>query len=154
METKIYDVNRCNFLIRNYCAKMDRCQKQVMDKLLGYGLSNPVAEDILIELIQDNYVDEQRFAESYCSGKFIIKKWGKRKIYFELMKLKVSKPCIQKGLEGIEDEKYLETLNDLMHKKYQLTKDKNEFARKKKVANYVIRKGYESELVWDIIRQL
>jgi regulatory protein len=154
MDTKIYDVNRCNFLIRNYCAKMDRCQKQVMDKLLVYGLSKTVAEDILIELIQDNYVNEQRFAESYCSGKFVIKKWGRKKISFELLKLKVSKQCIQQGLEVIDDDRYIATLHDLMLKKYQLARDKNQYVRKKKVANYVIRKGYESELVWDYIHQL
>lgn len=154
MESKTYDIIRSRFLIRNYCAKSDRCQFQVLEKLKGYGLSYTVSQDILVELIQEDFVNDQRFADSFCSGKFKIKKWGRRKIVFELKKLKISPVCIKSALKKIDMDDYNWTVNDLLLKKSLMLKDKNIFIKKKKMADYMIRKGYESELVWDCIRQL
>ena len=78
MGEKIYDIKVAKEKIQHYCAIMDRCQFQVMTKLKSYGLSAGLSEDILVELIQNKFVDEERFARAYCSGKFKIKKWGKR----------------------------------------------------------------------------
>ena len=154
MKSKIYDLKEVKSRIRFYCAKEDRCQQQVMDKLLDYGVSIGVSEEILQELIQEKYVDEERYARSYCSGKFKIKKWGKRKIIFELKKKKVSDVCIQKGLEEIEEVAYLHTLQQLLEKKKDLTNDANQFVSKKKMVDYVVRKGYESDLVWEAVHKL
>jgi regulatory protein len=154
MESKIYDIKRSKFLIRDYCAKSDRCQYQVLEKLKTYGVSYEVSQEILIELIQENFVNDQRFADSFCSGKFKIKKWGKKKIVFELKKLKISSVCIDSALKTIDFDQYTQTANDLLIKKSLLLKDKNIFVKKKKMADYMIRKGYESEFVWDCIRQL
>ena len=154
MESKIYDIKRSKFLIRDYCAKSDRCQYQVLEKLKTYGVSYEVSQEILIELIQENFVNDQRFADSFCSGKFKIKKWGKKKIVFELKKLKISSVCIDSALKTIDFDQYTETANNLLIKKSLLLKDKNIFVKKKKMADYMIRKGYESEFVWDCIRQL
>ncbi|MBC8464705.1 MAG: RecX family transcriptional regulator, partial [Bacteroidetes bacterium] len=93
-------------------------------------------------------------ARSFCRGKFKIKKWGRRKITFELKKKRVSAVCIAKGLEEIEEEEYLESLITLLHKKEVLVKDKNPFVRKKKMVDYMVRKGYESDLVWEAVRKL
>ena len=119
-----------------------------------YGVSYEVSQEILIELIQENFVNDQRFADSFCSGKFKIKKWGKKKIVFELKKLKISSVCIDSALKTIDFDQYTETANNLLIKKSLLLKDKNIFVKKKKMADYMIRKGYESEFVWDCIRQL
>jgi regulatory protein len=154
MQSKIFDIKRCNFLIRSYCAKSDRCQHQVLEKLKAYGLSFGVSQDILVELIQEDFVNDQRFADSFCSGKFKIKKWGRRKIIFELKKLKISKVCIDNALKSIDLDDYTTVALDLLRKKSLILKDKNMFVRKKKMADYLIRKGYESEFVWDCIRQL
>jgi regulatory protein len=154
METKIYDIKRSKFLIRIYCAKSDRCQHQVLEKLKAYGVSYGVSEDILIELIQEDFVNDQRFADSFCSGKFKIKKWGKKKIVYELKKLKISSVCINNALKTIDFDDYKSIANDLLIKKALTIKDKNIFVKKKKMADYMIRKGYESEFVWDCIRQL
>lgn len=154
MEHKIYDLKEARLRIENYCAKEDRCQQQVLEKLRSFGLSEGVVEDFLINLIQNNYVDEERYARSFCSGKFKIKKWGRRKIVFELKKKKVSSVCIQKGLEEIDESDYLETLQSLLEKKNALLKDKNQFVRKKKIVDFLIRKGYESELVWERVHIL
>ena len=154
MESKIYDIKRSKFLIRNYCAKSDRCQFQVLEKLKAYRVSDGVSEDILIELIQEDYVNDQRFADSFCSGKFKIKKWGRKKIVFELKKLKISRVCIDSALKTIDFDDYISVANDLIQKKSLTLKDKNIFTKKKKLADYMMRKGYESEFVWDCIRQL
>jgi regulatory protein len=154
MEHKIYDLKEAKLRIEQYCAKEDRCQQQVLDKLRNYGLSSGVAEDFLIELILGKFVDEERYARSFCRGKFKIKKWGRRKITFELKKKRVSDICISKGLEEIEEDEYLETLTGLLYKKEALVKDTNLFARKKKMADYMVRKGYEPDLVWEAVRKL
>ena len=154
MKNKIYDLKEVKSRIRFYCAKEDRCHQQVMDKLFNYGLSIGVSEEILQDLIQEKYVDEERYARSFCSGKFKIKKWGRRKITFELKKKKVSEVCIQKGLEEIDDSVYLHTIQQLIEKKMNLINDNNQFLRKKKIVDYVVGKGYESELVWEAIHKL
>jgi regulatory protein len=122
--------------------------------LKAYGVSDGVSEDILIELIQEDYVNDQRFADSFCSGKFKIKKWGRKKIVFELKKLKISRVCIDSALKTIDFDDYISVANDLIQKKSLTLKDKNIFTKKKKLADYMMRKGYESEFVWDCIRQL
>ena len=154
MKSKIYNLKEVKSRIRFYCAKEDRCQQQVMDKLLDYGLCMGVSEEILLELIQEKYVDEERYARSFCSGKFKVKNWGRRKIIFELKKKRVSEVCIQKGLEEIDEAAYLHTLQQLLEKKKNLTKDTNQFVRKKKMVDYVVRKGYESDLVWEAVHKL
>lgn len=154
MNEKIYDLKIIKDRIRHYCALMDRCQSQVMSKLESYGASHALSEEILIELIQDKYVDEERFARSFCSGKFKIKRWGRKKIAFELSKLKVPKSCIELGMEEIDDSDYEQMLIHLATKKMDLLKDKNPFIRKKKVVDYLIRKGYESETVWFYVHKL
>ena len=113
-----------------------------------------MSEEILLELIHEKYVDEERYARSFCSGKFKIKKWGRRKIIFELKKKRVSEVCIQKGLEEIDEGEYLYTLQQLLEKKRDLTKDTNQFILKKKMVDYVVRKGYESDLVWEAVDKL
>ncbi len=155
MAVKIYDLKEAKTRIRHYCAKEDRCQQQVIDKLYSYGLSKAVIDHFLVELIQEKFVDEERYARSFASGKFKINKWGRRKIVFELKKKKVSAFCIQKGLEEINESDYLAAVEHLLLKKRSMIiKNTNPFIRKKKMINYVVGKGYEPELVWQAINNL
>ena len=154
MNDKIYDVKIIKEKIRHYCAIMDRCQYQVITKLKSYGLSDVLADEILIELIQNKYLDEERFARSFCSGKFKIKRWGRNKIAFELSKLKVPKSCISQAMLEIDDVDYNDVIKHLVNKKMALLKHKNTYVRKKKVVDYLLRKGYESELVWSYVHKL
>ncbi|MBJ59593.1 MAG: hypothetical protein CMP64_03305 [Flavobacteriales bacterium] len=154
MNGKILDVKIVKERIKHYCAVMDRCQYQVFIKLKSYGVSDELADEILIELIQNKYINEERFARSYCSGKFKIKRWGRIKIAFELSKLKVSKSCILLGMSEIDDADYNDVIKHLANKKMALSKNKNIYVRKKKVVDYLIRKGYESELAWSYVHKL
>ena len=154
MNDKIYDIKIVKERIRHYCTVIDRCQYQVITKLKSYGVSDTLSDEILIELIQNKYLDEERFARSFCSGKFKIKRWGRKKISFELSKLKVPKSCVLLGMSEIDDADYEDVIRHLANKKMAMLKDKNTFIRKKKVVDYLIRKGYESDLVWSFVHKL
>jgi len=151
---RVYDVSIAIERIKNYCALQDRCQWDVLEKMREWGLQQATKDHILEILINDKYVDEERYAESFCRGKFRIKNWGKRKITNELKRKQISIICINIGLQEIDDNDYNQVLEKLFHKKNAILKDKNHFIRKTKIANFLIQRGFESNLVWDKIREL
>ena len=99
---RVYDIKIAIERLKNYCALQDRCQWDVTQKMKEWGLLEMTQNHILEILIQEKYVDEERFTQSFCRGKFLIKKWGKVKITNELKKKKISDICIKKGLEEID----------------------------------------------------
>ena len=151
---RVYDLKIAIERLKNYCALQDRCQWDVTQKMKEWGLLEMTQNHILEILIQEKYVDEERFAQSFCRGKFIIKKWGKVKITNELKKKKISDICIKKGLEEIELTEYDLLLENLLTKKNDTLRDKNHFTRKSKLARFLIQRGFEGNLVWDKIREL
>lgn len=134
-----------------YCAYQERTQQEVRDKLYSYGLSRDVAEDLLAELIMEGFVNEERYAKAFCRGKFINNKWGRVKIMLVLRQKALSEYCIRTGMEEIEEEDYLEVLRGLIEKKQNSLTDEDAYTRKHKTARYVMGKGYEPELVWQIL---
>ena len=153
-DKRVYDLKMAIERIKNYCALQDRCQWDVTQKMKEWGLLEMTQNHILEILIQEKYVDEERFAQSFCRGKFIIKKWGKVKITNELKKKKISDICIKKGLEEIDLTEYDLLLENLLTKKNDTLRDKNHFTRKRKLALFLIQRGFEGNLVWDKIREL
>ena len=103
---------------------------------------------IIDHLIQENYLNEERFAIAFAGGKFRIKHWGRKKIVKKLKEKRISQYCIKKALEEIDDKEYIITLHRLVEKKHSSLKDKNPFTKKKKTAAYLYGKGYESDLIW------
>lgn len=140
--------------LKDYCVLQDRCQWDVIQKMREWNLMQNSYKNIIDILIQEKYVDEERYSRSFCRGKFKIKKWGKRKIINELRKKRISKVYIDKGLEEIDDNEYEEEFERQYHKKNILIKEKNLFERKKKIARFLINKGYEDNLVWNQLRKL
>ena len=134
---------------KSYCAYQERCHKEVSDKLFSWKLNTDEIDFIIDHLLQENYLNEERFAIAYAGGKFRIKQWGRKKIIQKLKEKRVSEYCIKKGLEEIDDEQYEKVLHQLIEKKYKSLKDKNTFTRKKKVAAYIYGRGYESNLIWE-----
>ena len=149
---RVYDIKIAIERLKNYCALQDRCQWDVTQKMKEWGLLEMTQKHILEILIQEKYVDEERFAQSFCRGKFLIKKWGKVKITNELKKKKISDICIKKGLEEIDLTEYDLLLENLLTKKNNTLRDKNHFTRKSKLARFLIQRGFEGNLVWDKIR--
>ncbi len=140
--------------MQQYCAYQDRCHQEVRNKLLEIGMRGHELELIIVELIQDKFLDEERFARSYVRGKFNIKQWGRIKIKQELKKRNISAYCTKKGLSEIEEDDYLKTLEKVIRKKLTTTKSKNTYELKNKLAQYAIRRGFESALVWTCINEL
>lgn len=136
-----------------FCSYQERTQLEVREKLYGLGIEKDLIEELISQLIIDNFLNEERFAKAYAGGKFRIKKWGKIKILQGLKEKGLSEYCIKKGLEEITEEDYLKTLNDLVNKKWELVEEENIFKKKNKVATYLIGKGYESDVVWQILNR-
>lgn len=135
----------------SYCAYQERCQKEVREKLYTYGLPSDEVEDLLAYLISEGYINEERFARTFAGGKFRLKKWGRNKIINELKIRQISPYCIEKGLSEIEEEEYLSTLASLIEKKTMNFQSDDPLKSKNRIAEFLIRKGYEKVLVWDIL---
>ena len=150
---KVYTVKEATERIQSYCAIQDRCQWEVEKKMKEWGISDEIIENILTDLILDKFVNEERFSESFCRGKFRIKRWGKVKIKNELKIKKISNNCIDKGLLQIEKKEYMKVLKDLYLKKRDSLKDRNQFIRKGKIAKHLQQKGFESKLIWELINK-
>ena len=150
---KVYTVKEATERIQSYCAIQDRCQWDVERKMKEWGISDEIIENILTDLILDKFVNEERFSESFCRGKFRIKRWGKVKIKNELKIKKISNNCIDKGLLQIEKKEYMKVLKDLYLKKRDSLKDTNQFIRKGKIAKHLQQKGFESKLIWELINK-
>lgn len=141
--------------LQHYCAYQDRCHQEVRTKLIDLGIYGDDLDEIMADLIVENFLNEERFARSFARGKFRMKKWGRIKIRQELKRKNISGYCLRKGLEEIEEEDYLETLNKVLEKKYieLLRKEKNDYKRRSKLGLYAIQRGFESPLVWEIVRE-
>jgi len=134
----------------NYCAYQERTQQEVRDKLYKLGLHRNEVEEVLTELITEGFVNEERYAMNFASGKFRLKQWGKLKIIFSLKQKKISPYCISEAIKQIPDDEYEKAIILLINNKSKhLTGE--EFVIKNKIARYLIGKGFEQELVWSII---
>ena len=141
-------------MITRYCQYQDRCQKEIRNKLYENGASKDDVAELMIELIESKLIDEERYARNFARGKFRIKNWGKRKIIFELKQDQISEYCIKKGLSEIDDEEYLQTLERLTERKIpEYMKDNNLFTRRAKLQRYLSQKGYEQELIAEMIKK-
>ena len=137
-----------------YCAYQERCHAETKQKLYSFGLSKNDVDRIVSCLIEEDYLNEERFAGAYARGKFRMKHWGRVKITYELKQKNVSGYCISKALKQIEQDKYLEVLGKLAEEKLkELNGDKNDLVRRKKVHDYLLQKGFERDLIFSIIKE-
>ena len=134
-----------------YCAYQERSQQEVRDKLYHWGLYRADVEEIIAGLITDNFLNEERFAMAYVSGKFRINGWGKHKIKQGLAQKAVSAPLIRMALGSLDEQEYRDKLMDLLRAKARLEKEKHPFKRKNKLVRYALGKGYESELIFELL---
>jgi regulatory protein len=137
-----------------YCAYQERAHSEVKTKLYEFGLHRDEVDDILAHLIAEGFLNEERFAKAYAGGKFRLQQWGRYKIIHALESKGLTPKCIQLGLKEINEEDYYATLNALIQKKNtQLSDEENLFAKRDKIAKYLIQKGFEPELTWTLIKQ-
>lgn len=140
--------------IKHYCAYQERSHKEVKDKLYTYGLRTVIVEELIGLLIEENYLNEERFAKQFAGGKFRLKQWGKLKIKYELKLKHVSSYNISSALESIDETEYLKTLHKLAFTKWKSLKADTIFVKQSKVNAYLLQKGYEKNLINEIIKQL
>lgn len=141
--------------IKHYCSYQERNHDEVRSKLYGFGLYKNEVEQLISQLIEEDYLNEERYAAAFAGGKFRIKQWGKTKIKYELTQKRVSPYSIKKALAQIDETDYLKTLDSLATAKLKLLKgEKNIFTKKKKLQNYLVGKGYEFDVVGKIVNSL
>nr|WP_185150489.1 MULTISPECIES: regulatory protein RecX [unclassified Apibacter] len=139
--------------LADYCVYQDRCHYEVEQKLKELRtLNEDERGEILIWLIQNNFLNEERFSKSYARGKFYQKKWGKIKIKQGLKQKRIPTNLIDKGIEEINEDDYKSTLMELTEKKWNIIRESEVYLKKKKIYNYLLQKGYEYNLINEILK--
>lgn len=139
---------------RHYCAYQERCHSEVKEKLYSFGLRKNDVEQALSSLIEENYLNEERFAVQFAGGRFRLKQWGKIKIRYELKQKQVGEYCIKKALALISEDDYDRTLTKLAEDKWEYLQPDQPFIRRQKLQNYLIQKGYETDKIQATITRI
>ncbi len=154
MEQKAYSVREATKKLEGYCSYQERCHKEVVSKLWEMRMIPDAIDQIIVHLIEGNYLNEERFAKSFARGKFSIKKWGRRRIISELKQRDISKFNIKTALQEIDDAAYLETFDALAEKRVRQLREKDIQKKRKKLADYLLYRGWESHLVYEKVKEL
>ena len=136
----------------HYCAYQERSQQEVREKLYEWGMCPKGVENVIMHLIDGNFLNEERFANAYTIGKFRQNGWGKIKIKQGLKLKKVSDPLIKKALKSINEDEYLKMLQKVIHKKEALLSEKDPYKRRYKLHQYALSRGYENDLISDVLK--
>lgn len=136
-----------------YCAYQERSVKEVTDKLKTFEISEKDREEIINYLIDNKFVNDERFAHAFVRGKINQSGWGVNKIRFHLIQKGVSKEIIDEALQSFDEEAYRQRLVEVLKAKAKTVKAANNFERNRKLAAYAIQKGFEAPLVWEVIRK-
>lgn len=140
--------------LRQYCAYSERCHADVVSKLYDLNVWKKEHDEIIATLIEENYLNEERFAKAFAGGHFRQKQWGRNKILQHLRQKNVSGYCIKKAMKEIEDEEYDQVLKKLFQKKWDsLKSERNRFVKMKKTSDYLIQKGFEAALINELFKQ-
>jgi regulatory protein len=149
---KITDPKVALVKAEHYCAYQDRAQQEVRDKLYEWGLWTDAVENIISELIGAGFLNEERFAKAYATGKFRQKAWGKIKIKQGLKLKKVSDVLIKKALMLIDGDEYVNTLSRILQKKASVLTERDSYKRRYKLQQYAMSRGFESDLTLDVLK--
>lgn len=140
--------------LKQYCAYQERCHAEVVDKLYQLGVWKKEHDAIIATLIEENYLNEERFALAYAGGKYRMKQWGRVKIKYELKQKQVSNYSINKALKQFDEDEYRQTLQKLANDKYALLKGEQYLVRKKKTMDFLMQRGYETDLITATINDI
>jgi len=141
--------------LQRFCAYQERCHREVKEKLAEYGVYGKDADHIISDLIENNYLNEERFALQFAGGRFRSKQWGRRKILHALKQKGVSDYCIRKAMQQIDEDDYVQTMLKLAEKKWAALKgEKNLFIKKRKLQDYLIQRGFETDYMSEIMKRL
>jgi len=136
-----------------YCAYQERCVKDVKDKLKTFDIPQESKDEILDYLLDNRFVNDERFARSFVRGKVNQNGWGVNKIRFHLMQKGIDKDTIDEALGQTDEEVYRQRLIDILNAKSKTVKAETDFERKRKLATYAMQKGFEGSLVWEVLKE-
>ena len=151
---KSFTVDEIKRKLENYCVYQDRCHKEVEQKMWEFHLIPEARELILLSLMKDNFLNEERFAKSYARGKFRIKSWGKQRIVRELKFRDISAYNIKTALKEIKETDYLETIYRITENRNEVISEPNIYKRKKKLVDFLMRKGFENDLIFKVVGEI
>lgn len=155
MNSKYYSKDEALQKAKQYCAYQERCHSEVKEKLYSLGMNKKEVDELLSELISENYLNEERFAIQFAGGKFRIKQWGCVKIKYALKQKQVSEYCIKKALKTIDERDYIKTAEKLFEQKLKtLRSEKNIFIKKRKLQDHLLQKGFETSIINNLIKSL
>jgi len=137
--------------LKHYCGYQERCHSEVRDKLFDLGVYRRFHDEIISTLIEENYLNEERFAMAFAGGKWRIQKWGRVKIRYELKQKQLSEYCIKRAMKEIDEDDYMKVLQKLVADKYASLKKEQYLVRKKKTIDYLINRGFESSMILEAL---
>ncbi len=140
--------------LKQYCAYQERSHAEVQQKLWDLGVWKSEHDAIISSLIEEDYLNEERFAKAYVGGKFRMKEWGRKKIYYGLKEKKVSEYNIKRGMKEIDEDEYEKVLLRLTEKKYESLKSDQYLVRKKKTIDFLLQRGFEPNLATAMVNRV
>ena len=149
--TKAYTFSQFCEKARKYCAYQERCHKELRNKLFELGADSELVELVITKMIEESFLNEERFAKAFAGGKFRQNQWGKNKIIQELKMRQISPYCIKMAMMEIPDDDYLSTLRKEVEKRLDLQKKINSKFALYKIAKQLISKGFEADLIWKVL---
>lgn len=153
-QNKSYTVDEALKRMERYCGYQERCHKEVIQKLRDMSMIPEAIDHIVVKLMQDNFLNEERYAKAFVSGKFRIKKWGKQRLTRELKQRDIGKTLISIALATLSEQEYMEAFHTLAEKKAESIKETNVYKKRKKLADYLFYRGWESHLVYDKVHEI
>jgi len=155
MPQEIYTIEQATRAIERYCVYQERCHKEVEDKLHKMGIIQLAIDEIIPHLIHHNFLNETRYSQSFARGKFRIKHWGRNRIIRELKMRKIGERNIKIALKEIDNDEYNVSFETLSRKRFeQLYNEKDKYRKRKKLADYLLYRGWEGDLVYDKVKEL
>lgn len=151
---EIYSLKEAIQKIEHYCAYQERCHEEVVSKLWDMKLNQNEIDEVIVHLIEHNFLNEARFACSFARGKHRIKHWGKIRITNELKMRKINQTLINLALKEIDPEEYIATFEELAEKNWNSITENNTLKKRKKFCDYMLRRGFESNLIYDKVKEL
>ncbi|MEY8759804.1 regulatory protein RecX [Chryseobacterium sp. MD-1] len=151
MEKKSFTFDEIKLKLVNYCVYQDRCHAEVEQKMREFLLIDEAKEEIMLYLLRENYLNEERFTRSYIRGKFYIKHWGRNKIRINLKQKQVPEKLINKSFDEIDETDYEKTIRKIFEDYYEKQKGLKEYQRKAKTIKYLISKGFEYDVILNIM---
>jgi len=146
--SKFYSLDQAKRVLEGYCVYQERCHQEVEKKLYSLRVIDAIKEEVILHLLANDFLNEERFSQSYARGKFTIKKWGKNRIVRELKFRNISEYNIKSALKEIDPEAYLETFDTLAQKRFLQVSESNIYKKRKKIADYLLYRGWETDLVY------